>query len=263
MTDFENDFTVIKELGNGAFGTVYLAENNDTSEMFAVKCISKHNITANHVNLANLMNEIKLIKKLDHPNIVKLHYVYESSTHIYLVIDYLEGGDLLSRIIKRKVYNEKTAAKFAEKLLDVLNYLSSLDIVHRDLKLENILLVSEENDYDFKLADFGLATNVTEGLHLRCGSPGYIAPEILRKCNYGTKVDVFSAGIILYILLCGKMPFPGNSIQDILLRNRDCKISFSRESWKNVSKLATALVLRLTEPTANFRPSAKEALSDP
>ncbi|CAG9329545.1 unnamed protein product [Blepharisma stoltei] len=261
MMDFENDFSIIKELGNGAFGTVYLAESNDTAELYAVKSISKHDITANPANLANLINEIKFMRKLDHPNIVKLHYVYENQTNIYLVIDYVGGGDLFKRIIKRKVYSEEHIAKFAQKLLDVLIYLNSFNIVHRDLKLENILMVSEENDYDFKLTDFGLAAEATEGLSLRCGSPGYIAPEILRKNLYDSKVDVFSAGVIFYILFSGRMPFPGRNAQEILLRNRDCKISFLHQ--QNLSKLAMTFILRLTEPIANLRPSVKEALNDP
>mmetsp|Transcript_33013 Transcript_33013/g.32719 ORF Transcript_33013/g.32719 Transcript_33013/m.32719 type:complete len:366 (+) Transcript_33013:60-1157(+) len=262
MTDFENDFAVVKEIGNGSFGTVYLVVSNETSELFAMKSINKHNIGGSVSYLNNLVNEIKFMRSLNHPNIVKLHYVYESPTHIYLLIDYVEGGDLFNRIIKRKVFEEKTAATFAQKFLGVLDYLSSFNIAHRDIKLENILMVSEDNDYDFKLADFGLAADATEKLQLRCGSPGYIAPEVLRKIPYDTKVDVFSAGVILYILLSGKMPFPGKNLQDTIMKNRDCKISFLHPSWKNVSKYGASLVLKLTEPIPNLRPSANEALKN-
>ncbi|CAG9314736.1 unnamed protein product [Blepharisma stoltei] len=124
-------------------------------------------------------------------------------------------------------------------------------------------MVSEDDDCNFKLADFGLATEVNGALTLRCGSPGYTAPEILRKCSYGLKVDVFSTGVILYILLCGRMPFWGKTNQEILQKNRDCKISFKHEPKRNISKFACAFILRLTEPLPKLRPSARDALKDP
>ncbi|CAG9329411.1 unnamed protein product [Blepharisma stoltei] len=261
MTDFSNDFSIVKEIGSGSFGVVYLALSNNDSKPYAVKAINKNNFSTTS-SLNSVADEIKIMRMLDHPNIVKLHYVYEDSSLIYLVTDYVEGGNLHSRMVKKKVFNERTVSHFAEKMLGVLDYMSSLDIVHRDLKLENILMVSEENDYDFKIIDFGLAAEVTEGLHLRCGSPGYIAPEILRKHYYDAKADLFSLGVILYILLSGKMPFNGKNINDVLIKNREGKISFQHPAWKNVSKYASTLVLRLTEPLPSIRPTAREALQD-
>ncbi|CAG9335834.1 unnamed protein product [Blepharisma stoltei] len=149
------------------------------------------------------------MRKLNHPNITHLHQVFESDTHIYMILDYAKGGSLYEKIIKKQTLPETSVLKFCRELLKVLKYLNSKKIVHRDIKLENILLDSQDDNLDFKLADFGLATKITGELTLRCGSPGYIAPEILRKEKYGYKVDIFGAGVIYILYLQGKCHFLG------------------------------------------------------
>jgi serine/threonine protein kinase len=155
---------------------------------------------------------------------------------VHLVLDYADGGELFKRIIKRGKYSEKTASIIMKKLLETLVYLNENRIVHRDIKPENILLKSEEDDTDFFLADFGLATFVgNPTLQLKCGSPGYVAPEILKGDMYGQAVDVFSCGVLLYILLSGRTPFPGNVAKEVLNKNKECKIHFRKKYWKSIS----------------------------
>lgn len=226
MNGIENDFKFLKKIGKGSFADVYLASDLGTQELVAVKAINKSHYLRNPGGTIALINEISIMKKLDHPNIIKIHRIYESDTHVSLVLDYLEGGELFQRILQKGRYDEKDASKLTEKLLRVLDYMSSLNIVHRDIKLENIILVSKESDVEIKLIDFGLACEITQDVTLRCGSPGYISPEILKKQPYNTKVDVFSVGIILYIMLSGRSPFHGRSNDEILIRNRDCRLSF-------------------------------------
>jgi serine/threonine protein kinase len=142
------------------------------------------------------------MRRLDHESIIKLYEVYESDNYIYLVVELLHGGELFERIVKKGQYGERDACVLMKKLLSSLNYMHAKGIMHRDIKPENLILKDPDNDGDVKIADFGLATyvNATEYLFKRCGTPGYVAPEILADEKYDHKVDVFSAGVILYIL---------------------------------------------------------------
>lgn len=140
---------------------------------------------------------------MKHENIIKLYEVYESDNHIYLVQELLNGGELFDRIIKKGQYSEKDACVLMKKLLGALAFMHAKGAMHRDIKPENLILKDVENDWNVKIADFGLATYVNPNhdyLFKRCGTPGYVAPEVLADARYDQKVDVFSAGVILYIL---------------------------------------------------------------
>ena len=142
------------------------------------------------------------MRKLDHDSIIKLFNIYESDRHIYLVLEFLSGGELFERIVKKGQYSENDACTLMTKLLSALAYMHSKGIMHRDIKPENLILKDTENDWDVKIADFGLATlkTVGEQMFRRCGTPGYVAPEILDDQKYDERVDIFSAGVILYVL---------------------------------------------------------------
>ncbi|CAG9324607.1 unnamed protein product [Blepharisma stoltei] len=260
MTSIENDYKFVKKIGKGSFADVYLAKDLITSENVAIKAIHKIVCLKSPNGLSSLVNEIEIMRKLDHPNIIKFYKIYESEHHISLVLDFLEGGELFTRVLSKGSYTEKEAARLIWKLLKVLKYLDSNQIIHRDVKLENIMLKSKDKNTSFKLIDFGLACYCEENLTLRCGSPGYIAPEILKKYPYSTKADVFSAGVILYILLSGRSPFPGRNNGEVLARNRDCRLHFEDSYWSAVSAQAIKFVLTLTESNPDLRPTAKEAL---
>lgn len=262
LTDFDDSFSIVKEIGAGSFSTVYLAMDLYDNQNYAVKSINK-GLVANKQNLELLISEISIMRKLNNQNLVKLHKVYESENHIHLILDYVEGGDLLNRVLKFSNFSELDAVKFIKNFLEALSYMHSKQVIHRDLKPENILMTSESCNYNFKIADFGFACNKQQNLLLPCGSPGYIAPEMLRNTNYDEKVDIFSLGIILYILLSGRTPFNGKTQKDLLTKNRECKIAFNEKFWKNVSKPGIQFVLWLTESDPHRRPSANEALEHP
>ena len=139
---------------------------------------------------------------MHHENIIKLYEVYESDNHVNLILELLKGGELFDRIVKKGHYTESDACALMRRLLSALDYMHQRGIMHRDIKPENLILKSNEDDTDIKIADFGLAAFVASGEQLfkRCGTPGYVAPEILDDQPYDQKVDVFSAGVILYIL---------------------------------------------------------------
>lgn len=263
LSDIESDYTISEEIGTGSYGKVYKSQNKLDHKTYAVKSISKQILSQNPSNLPALISEITTMRQLDHPSLVKLYRVYESEDFIHLVLDYVQGGDLLQRILIRSSMNEETASKFMKNLLETLQYMHSNSVIHRDLKPDNILLLSPNTDFDLKIADFGLACECKEDQQLRCGSPGYIAPEILKRMAYGTKVDMFSAGVLMYIILSGRTPFFGKNANEILLRNRECKIYFQEKYWKNTSPDAIDLILKLTDCNPEKRITAEEALKHP
>ncbi|CAG9322751.1 unnamed protein product [Blepharisma stoltei] len=262
-TRLQDYYTIIQEAGKGSTATVFLALDRETQQKFAVKSVSKDNLLANKRALPALINEIEIMRVLSHPRLVKLHKIYEDDECVHLILDYMENGDLFGRVTRRGCFPEETALQFIKNLLEVLEYVHSKNIIHRDLKPENILMMDKENDTEFKIADFGLATLSSKDLTLRCGSPGYAAPELLWKNPYGVKVDIFSIGVILYVILTGRAAFYGRNVQEVLLNNRDCNINFYEKHWKNISVEAMNMVVKLTEKDPNLRYSASEALAHP
>lgn len=204
LTYFGKYYTNLKVIGKGTFAKVILSKRNIDNKDFAIKTFDKKSILASksaNRTRVGLINEINIMKSLNHPNVIKMYEVYEGDYHIYLVLELLKGGELFDRIVKKGHYSEKDAAILISKLLWALEYIHERGIMHRDIKPENLIL-KDENEYEIKLADFGLAERVDkkELLFKRCGTPGYVAPEVLEDKKYDTKVDVYSAGVILYIL---------------------------------------------------------------
>lgn len=271
MTDLDNDYRRLQELGRGSYAQVFKGRNNFTRGLVAIKVIHKAELATDEKSAHTLFNEVNVMKKLDHRRIIRLLGMYENEENLYLVIEYAGGGDLFQRLMTVGKYSEAQTMVFMRGLLEALDHMHSRGVVHRDIKPENILLVGSELT-DFKIADFGLAADISSGddLQLRCGSPGYVAPEVLGRSSYGSKADVFSAGIVMYILsvscrLSGRSPFasPTEDLNDVLIRNRSCKIFFLQKYWMGVSESAISLVLTLTTKDPFLRPTAREALSHP
>lgn len=258
LVNLNRDFHLMQLIGRGTFAEVSLAESCEDGSLVAVKSVKKTLLSATE-NLEHHVQEIKALRKLRHPRIVRLLRVYEDDTCLHLVIDYLTGGDLCARILARQRYSEKQAASLFRRILEVVAYIHAAGYVHRDIKPENVLMA--EDDCEFKLGDFGLAAEIgLGGLHLRCGSPGYLAPEMLKRPTYGPQVDMFSCGVLLYYLLCGRMPFEGSSPSEVLTKNKECRLHFQPQLWGTVSKDAIELVLKLTHPDPLQRLTPEQAL---
>jgi serine/threonine protein kinase len=149
----------------------------------------------------SLRNEVLVLREINHPHTVKMFEVFENSKRIYLVFELIQGGELFERLKKKKTYAEEQAALVMKQLMEGLIYLEKKQIIHRDLKLENIMLVSQDNDHELKIVDFGLSTKIDKvDPNVRCGTPGYVAPEVIGGGRYDYKSDIFSCGVILYIL---------------------------------------------------------------
>jgi len=263
FTHYSDSFVNIKAIGKGSFARVYLAKRKSDNADYAVKTFAKDLLISVDKAKPSLINEINVMRKLEHESVIRLFNIYESDNHIYLVLELLNGGELFDRIREKGQYNENDASILMKKLLSALVFMHSKGIMHRDIKPENLILKDSENDWDVKIADFGLSQflQANEYLFTRCGTPGYVAPEILADEKYDEKVDVFSAGVILYILLTGGSPFYSESYSDILRKNQDCQINYNfREFGHRISPPAVDLMKKMLVKDPKQRITAQEAL---
>lgn len=200
----------------------------------------------------------------EHPNIVKLKATYEDSDNVHLVMELCEGGELFDRIVARGHYSERAAASVARTIAEVVKMCHANGVMHRDLKPENFLFANKKENSALKAIDFGLSVFFKPGERFSeiVGSPYYMAPEVLKR-NYGPEVDVWSAGVILYILLCGVPPFWAETEQGVALAILRGNIDFKREPWPQVSDTAKNLVRQMLEPDPRKRLTARDVLDHP
>ena len=217
-------------LGEGAYSIVRAARQRTTRKKVAVKIITRIGLSAEDEE--DLRSEVSILKRLDHPNIVRLFGFFQEPGHYTIVMEYVPGGELFDRIVKKEHYSEKEARDCVFVMLNAVKYLHERNIVHRDLKPENLLLKSLEDDTDLKLADFGFAAEVDgNNQHKQCGTPGYVAPEILSKKPYGLCVDMWSLGVIIYILLGGYPPFHHEKQKELFKLIQSGTYEFHADYW--------------------------------
>eukprot|EP00834_Sanchytrium_tribonematis_P001010 NODE_21_length_42443_cov_0.822808.p21 type:complete len:245 gc:universal NODE_21_length_42443_cov_0.822808:775-1509(+) len=208
------NYRLEKTIGSGTYGKVKLAKHVTTNEKFAVKIIDKSNISTQK-QIARIQREIRFLKLLQHPHIVKVYEVFESPNQIFIVMEYIQGGELFDYIVAHKRIKEKEARVFYREILSAVDYCHKNGVIHRDLKPENLLLNENKN---IKIIDFGFGNIFfPDGLlDTFCGSPFYAAPEmILGKKYEGPEVDMWSLGVILFALLCGHLPFDDENIKEL------------------------------------------------
>lgn len=232
-TAIEDEYEMKQILGEGSFGQVKLVVHKKTKMERAVKIIKKNEVKKE--DKKQMMMEVAILKSLDHPNIIKIFDMYEDDTNIYLVIEYCSGGELFDRIQKINCFSEREAAKYIKQLLSAIAYLHGKNIVHRDLKAENLLFENDSDEANMKLIDFGVSCSAVKGKKLKetLGTPYYIAPEVLLQ-NYDEKCDVWSCGVILYILLCGYPPFNGDDDNEILDSVKKGEFAFYGSRFPNI-----------------------------
>mmetsp|Transcript_32449 Transcript_32449/g.50542 ORF Transcript_32449/g.50542 Transcript_32449/m.50542 type:complete len:514 (+) Transcript_32449:267-1808(+) len=256
-----------KVLGQGRFAVVKRATNRETGETVAVKVINKAKCTKPE-DTAKLHREIDILKRIRHPGCVQFHEVFETKTHVYIVMELVTGGELFDRIITKDHYSETEAAKVFVQIIEAIEYIHSIGVVHRDLKPENVLLLNTSEDSPVKIADFGLGrvvgTSTVNTMKTVCGTPIYVAPEVLEKKGYGNECDVWSAGVILYILLCGFPPFDQDeSIPVIFHHIKNARYDFPSPYWDNVSKEAKDLIKNMLKIPVSKRLTCRECLEHP
>lgn len=235
------NYRLIRTLGEGTTGKVKLAQNIDTNELYAIKIIKKSNF-ATKPNLEMKINrEIALMRIMDHPHILKLHQVLQSNRHIHMVLEYAPKGELFDYLVKAKSLREDVALDFFRQMIYALEYLHQHNICHRDLKPENILL---DKYGHIKLADFGFARWMREKIaDTSCGSPHYAAPEVIKGIPYnGAVADIWSAGVILFALLAGYLPFDDSSIRNLLAKVKRGRFTMPTDFPPDVKDLITRMM---------------------
>lgn len=215
MVKTVGDYKLCKTLGEGSFSKVKQAVHIPTGKVYAIKIIDMNLVKENKMD-KQLEREIKVMKIMNHPNLIKLHAVLHSPKNYFLVLDLAEGGELFNKLAQDGPLPEAAARSYFQQLIDALDYMHKHNTIHRDLKPENLLLDSEGN---LKIADFGLsimANSSTELLKTRCGTPNYVAPEIFCSNGYvGPPADLWSAGVILYVMLAAALPFDAPTLPEL------------------------------------------------
>ena len=224
------DFAFLSQVGEGTSGKVYLAKKHSESHMVAVKVMSVENLWMQQNKLEDLDNEIRVHWALNEcEGALQLREIYEQDNNVCLVLEYQPEGSLYNHFDVSAKFSENQVKIIMEQLLLTIDFLHKKNLVHRDIKLDNILIskIEDEDKFNVKLGDFGLTAFLKEGQNLDqiCGSPSYIAPEVLKGLPYDYKCDIFSAGAVFYNLLTGRYLFDGDSIDQILLANRDCDLT--------------------------------------
>lgn len=263
LNDIDKLYEFKTELGRGAFSIVYLATNKGTGQQYAVKVINKKDLGKDYEK--NLKMEVDILKKVNHPNIIALKELFDTPDKLYLVMELVTGGELFDKIVEKGSYTESEAGQLVRKIVSAVDYLHNLGIVHRDLKPENLLLKRADNDLEIAIADFGLSKIVGQQMMMQtaCGTPSYVAPEVLNASGYGKEVDMWSIGVITYILLCGFPPFYGDTVPEIFEQIMEANFDYPEEYWGSVSKEAKDFINKLLVVDSDKRLTAGDALRHP
>ncbi|CAF2067717.1 calcium-dependent protein kinase 5 [Brassica napus] len=257
-------YTLSRKLGQGQFGTTYLCTELATGVDYACKSISKRKLISKE-DVEDVRREIQIMHHLaGHGNIVTIKGAYEDSLYVHIVMELCAGGELFDRIIQRGHYSERKAAELTKIIVGVVEACHSLGVMHRDLKPENFLLVNKDDDFSLKAIDFGLSIFFKPGQIFTdvVGSPYYVAPEVLLK-RYGPEADVWTAGVILYILLSGVPPFWAETQQGIFDAVLKGYIDFDSDPWPVISDSAKDLIRRMLCSKPAERLTAHEVLRHP
>jgi len=260
----EDVYVIGKELGRGTFSVVKQGAHKKTGEKFAVKFIDKKFVDQD--DLVLLSREIDIMKKVSHENVLSLKEIYETDTQLALVMELVTGGELFFKIVERGSYSERDASNIVRQIVSGLKYLHSLGIAHRDIKPENLLCSGEGNTMTIKIADFGLSKVFANGQQLEtsCGTPDYAAPEVLTgEQAYDKSVDLWSVGVVTYVLLCGYPPFYANSQTLLFEKIIHAEYDFPEPEWTYISDTAKNFIKSLLVLDPKKRLTTEECLEHP
>lgn len=271
----DDHYTVDKSvLGSGSYGQVMKGIHTSTGAVRAVKSIDVTKIR----DVKQFENEMAIQQSLDHPNIVKLYEVFKDAKRFYLVMELCTGGELFDRIVDEaaehegSAFSERASAKIMQQILGAVHYMHGKNYVHRDIKPENFLLQNKDKDAPIKVIDFGLAKQFVPGesrLKTKAGTPYYVAPEVLLSgsgpgCHgegYNEKCDIWSCGVLTYIILCGYPPFYGDRDGDVLKMVKAGKFEYPSPDWDSISAEAKDFINKMLTFDKASRPSAGDILS--
>jgi len=262
----DQNYTVGEEIGRGAFSVVKKAKNKKNGEEIAIKFIEKKFVDKQDMTL--LAREIDIMKRVSHPNVLRLKEVYETDDIIALAMELITGGELFYKIVEKGNYSETEAASIVKQMIQGVSYLHEQGIAHRDLKPENLLcsLDKEYKPFRVVIADFGLSKLFSGGeqLETSCGTPDYVAPEVITaEGSYDNSVDMWSCGVITYVLLCGFSPFLSSTQTGLFEKIIKCEYDFPDPEWTSISENAKDFIRHLLIKEPEQRYTAKQCLAHP
>ncbi|KAG9136308.1 hypothetical protein Leryth_003909 [Lithospermum erythrorhizon] len=264
MEEVKSTYTIGKELGRGQFGVTHLCTHKQTGEQFACKTIAKRKLV-NKEDIEDVRREVQIMHHLTgQSNIVELKGAYEDKHSVHLVMELCAGGELFDRIISNGHFTERVAANMLRTIVQIVHTCHSMGVIHRDLKPENFLLLNKDEDAPLKATDFGLSVFYKQGDVFKdiVGSAYYIAPEVLKR-KYGPEVDIWSVGVMLYILLCGVPPFWAESERGIFNAILRGHVDFTSDPWPSISPGAKDLVKKMLNSDPKQRLTAFQVLNHP
>lgn len=261
------NYHIGRKLGEGACGVVRLVYNRKTCEPFAMKHIKKNQLITKQTEPKRINNEAVIMKSLQHPCVVRMHDIVDNTDSVFIMLELMQGGDLLTRIIKKQRLSERISKLFFLQMCHAVKYLHDKNITHRDLKPDNVLLHSTDEETLLKVSDFGLSKAVNNDSVMRtlCGTPLYVAPEVLMtggRGSYTCKVDIWSLGVVLFTMLSGTLPFSdeyGTAASDQIKRG---KFVFRANVWRGISLHAKQLIVGMLTVDADKRLSIDQVLSN-
>ncbi|GCC19697.1 death-associated protein kinase 2 isoform X1 [Chiloscyllium punctatum] len=263
----EDFYEVGEELGSGQFAIVKKCCEKSSGVEYAAKFIKKRQVRASRrgVRREEIEREVNILQQIQHSNIITLHDVYENKTDVVLILELVSGGELFDFLAQKESLSEEEATAFIKQILDGVNYLHSKNIAHFDLKPENIMLLDKVPVPHIKLIDFGLAHTIEDGVEFKniFGTPEFVAPEIVNYEPLGLPADMWSIGVITYILLSGASPFLGDTKQETLANISAMNYDFDEEFFSHTSELAKDFIKKLLVKDTRKRLSIKDALSHP
>ncbi|CAK4710677.1 hypothetical protein LEN26_019725 [Aphanomyces euteiches] len=263
---FESKYVLGSVIGTGSTSVCHLCESKATGEQFACKIIDKRAIQSKSDDLLEQFQvEIQVLQSLDHPNIIHMEDVYQTDSRICMVTELMEGGELFDYVVHKGTLSEVEASCLVRKITSAIAYMHACGVVHRDLKPENLLLTSKSPNAEVKIIDFGLAKLLHDSqTRSFLGTRGYLAPEMLRRQSYSKSIDVWALGVIVYVLLCGCLPFndDGSKINSDKAARAKFGLRFPR--WASgLSESAKDLLRHLLEVDSEKRYTAEQACLHP
>ncbi|XP_075152380.1 ovarian-specific serine/threonine-protein kinase loki [Haematobia irritans] len=268
--EITSNYYVSRKLGSGACGLVRLVYDRRSCKEYAMKIVKKNMLATstnpNHLTDPNrVMNEAKIMKNLNHPCVINMHDIVDKPDSVYMVLEFMKGGDLLNRIVDNKRLSEKISKLFFYQMCHAVKYLHDKGITHRDLKPDNVLLETSDEETLLKVSDFGLSKFVQKDSVMRtlCGTPLYVAPEVLLtggRGAYTKKVDIWSLGVVLFTCLSGTLPFSDDYGSPACEQIKKGHFRFNHPSWKHVSQRATSLIKNMLIVDPQRRPTIDDVL---
>eukprot|EP00057_Strongylocentrotus_purpuratus_P016637 XP_011671111.1 PREDICTED: RAC-gamma serine/threonine-protein kinase isoform X1 [Strongylocentrotus purpuratus] len=260
-----DDFDVLKVLGKGTLGKVVLGREKKTGEVFAIKVFKKEAfLQEDEVELENSLTKNRMVQKISHPFLASLEYLFQTSDRLYFVMEYVNGGELFFHLSRDRVFTEERARFYCAEIVSALSYLHAQDVIYRDMKLENILLDSEGH---IKITDFGLCKqeiSYSDTTKTFCGTPEYLAPEILDENDYGMAVDWWGTGVVMYEMMCGRLPFYNRDHEVLFNLILKEEVRFPNRLSEEAKSLLSGLLEKDPKKRLGYGPDdAKEIMRHP